>query len=243
MGRIKNSFKTIVWILFSAALITGAVLGGIYIENNTRIQQVEFEGNRYTDAELLQDAIDSPVGLLADSVEYNQLFEDLKTLPYVEDATASMSIRGTLTFRVYEREPLAMLVDGSRRVYFSEGGIKLPVTPEKVDDVPLVYGFSAEPISDTLASDAYKQVEQFLLEAKENKIGWITISEIAWNEREGVVALTYENGVKLLFGRDRFREKLTNWEAFYTDVVSQKGINEFRSIDLRFKDQIVTRHL
>lgn len=243
MAKKKSSkLKNAVWILLSLTLLTGAVMGGLYLENNTRIEVVKFEGNHYTDVESLEEVLESPVGMLADSVAYDSLFMDLQTLPYVEDATVSMGIRGTLTFKVTEREPFAMLVDGNRRVYVAEGGIKLPVIPGKVKDVPLVYGFSAQPLSDTLKSDSYRQVEDFLIAAQKNELGWITISEVSWNESEGVVALTYENGVKLLFGRDQFDVKMKNWEAFYTDVISKKGIGSFTSIDLRFEDQIVTRN-
>ncbi|WP_234571015.1 cell division protein FtsQ/DivIB [Rhodohalobacter sp. 614A] len=237
-GKVRNA----IWIFLSIALLTGAILGGLYIESNTQIEAVKFEGNYYTDVESLENALKSPVGMYADSISFDSLFMDLKTLPYVKDATVSMGIRGTLTFRIYEREPFALLVDGNRRVYLTEGGLKLPIIPEKVKDVPLVYGFSARSLSDTLKSESYRQVEDFMIAAKENELGWITISEVSWNESEGVVALTYENGVKLLFGRNEFPEKIKNWEAFYTDVVSQKGMGAFTSIDLRFKDQIVTRN-
>lgn len=239
----SHKIKNVVWVLLSLALLTVAVLGGLYIEKNTRIDAVKFEGNYYTDTESLENALDSPVGMLADSVAFDSLFMELKTLPYVENVSVSMGIRGTLTFNIYEREPFAMLVDGNKRVYLAEGGIKLPVVPEKVKNVPLVYGFSARDLKDTLKTDEYKQVEEFLIAAKENELVWITISEVSWNDSEGVVALTYENGVKLLFGRNQFEEKMKNWEAFYTDVISKKGMGSFSSIDLRFKDQIVTRNL
>lgn len=242
MAKKSGKVRNVVWIFLSIALLTGAILGGLYIESNTQIEAVKFEGNYYTDIESLENALKSPVGMYADSISFDSLFMDLKTLPYVKDATVSMGIRGTLTFRIYEREPFALLVDGNRRVYLAEGGLKLPIIPEKVKDVPLVYGFSARSLSDTLKSESYRQVEDFMIAAKENELGWITISEVSWNESEGVVALTYENGVKLLFGRNEFPEKIKNWEAFYTDVVSQKGMGAFTSIDLRFKDQIVTRN-
>lgn len=242
MAKKTNKLRNTVWILISIAILTGAVMGGLYLESNTRIEAVNFEGNEFTDTESLQAALESPIGMLADSVAFDSLFMDLKILPYVKDATVSMGIRGTLTFHIYEREPVALLVDGSKRMYVAEGGIKLPIIPEKIEDVPLVYGFSAQPISDTLKSDSYKQVEDFLIAAKSNDLGWITISEVSWNDSEGVVALTYENGVKLLFGRDEFEKKMDNWKAFYTEVIAKKGIDSFSSIDLRFKDQIITRN-
>lgn len=219
------------------------VYAGIYFEKNTTIQEVRFSGNSFTDDSTLTGVIEIPIGMLADSVDYTGLFESIKELPYVKDVSANMNIRGTLTLHVHEREPIAMLVDGNSKNYVGEGGIKLPIIPGQVRNVPLLYGFPANPIADTLNSGPFKQIEQFLTEAKSNEIGWITISEVAWNNREGVVALTYENGVKLIFGENDFSEKIRNWEAFYTNIVTQKGIHSFTSVDLRFRDQVVTKNL
>ncbi len=223
-------------------LVGGAVYAGLYLEKNTTIHEVRFSGNEFTSEHELFDVAEVPAGILADSVALPEIISGLRTLPYVEDVSVNMSLRGVLTFRVQEREPIAMLVDGSDRVYVGKGGIKLPVIPGNVRDVPLLYGFPANPESDTLNSDAFRQVEKFLSEAKSNDIGWITISEVTWNESEGVVALTAENGVKLIFGQDDFDRKVRHWEVFYTEVVTRKGIRSFSTIDLRFRDQVVTRN-
>jgi len=246
LGRTKKHRKKIIssitGIAFALALAGLAVFAGFYMERNTEIQALQFTGQFFTEDDALIEVMDSPIGLPADSVRFDPIFEDLKSLPYVQDVDVTMNFRGTLTFRIAEHEPIAMLVDGSNRSYVAEGGIKLPVYPEKIRNVPLVYGFSAQPVADTLNSNAYQQVEDFLTTARQNDLGWITISEVAWNNREGVVALTHDNGVKLLFGEHDFEQKLKNWQAFYTNVVSQKGIQSFNSVDLRFRDQIVTRN-
>ena len=240
---IKNKgaqLKAISWVAAAFFLVGIAVISGLYFEKNTEIRSVEFEGNHYTSTDDLIKSIELPIGLMADSVNYSVLFNSIKTLPYVKDVSVSMSIRGRLSFSVSEHEPLALLVDGSNRIFVTESGLKLPVVYGRGNDVPLVYGFSAFPISDTLSSNEYKSVEQFLLEAKENRFSWITISEVAWNDREGVVALSHENGVKLIFGHEDFKERLMYWENFYSEVVSKKGIQSFQSVDLRFRNQIVT---
>ncbi len=238
----KKWFSSIAGIAFALTLTGLAVFAGFYMEKNTEIKALQFTGHYFTDEELLVNTIDSPIGMMADSIRFESIFESLQSLPYVKDVNVTMNIRGTLTFGIREHEPIAMLVDGSNRSYVAEGGIKLPVYPEKIRNVPLVYGFAAQPVADTLKSDAYRQVEDFLISARQNNLGWITISEVAWNKHEGVVALTHDNGVKLLFGQDNFDRKLRHWQAFYTDVVSKKGIQSFNIIDLRFRDQIVTRN-
>lgn len=240
--NLSQTVTRYVWVLFVFSLAGIAVYAGIYYEKNTVIEDVQFSGNYFTKSESLLEAIESPVGLYADSVDYARISTNLKKLPYVNNVNVNMTLRGVLHFRVNEYEPIAMLVDGNRRVYVTVGGIKLPIKPGKARDVPIVYGFPATPANDTLQTIAFKHVEDFLRAAKQNDTGWVTISEITWNEHEGVVALTHEYAVKLVFGQDNFHEKLMHWEAFYTEVVMQKGMNRFSSIDLRFRDQIVTKH-
>lgn len=244
-SRKKSGWKKptlLVWFALVLGLAGLAAYAGIYLEKNTTIQEVQFTGNYFTPEEALFESIISPVGLMADSVDYRALFTGIRELPYVDDVTVNMSILGTLTFRINEHEPIAMLVDGARRLYISESGVLLPIETGKIRNVPLLYGFSAANPADTLNSDAFKQVNEFLKAARTNDVGWVTISEIAWNGQEGVVALTHENGVRLVFGKNDFEEKIRNWEAFYAEVISRKGIRSFTSIDLRFKDQIVTKN-
>lgn len=220
-----------------------AVIAGLYLEQNTRIKAVDFSGNHFTEETDLARTIEtiSPVGELADSVDYTTLFETLQPLPYVKEIHVSMNFRGKLTFNIGEYEPIGLIVDGSDRMYVSEDGILLPVVSGKAEDVPLIYGFRTASPGDSLKSSAWKQMETFLKEAKKSAVSWATLSELAWNEDEGVVALSHENGVKLVFGHDEFSERLIHWELFYTDVITHEGIDKFRIIDLRFRNQIVTR--
>lgn len=239
---LRQTTTRMLWALFVFLLAGVAVYAGIHFEKNTMIHDVRFSGNYFTNEQSLLEAIDSPIGLYADSIQYGNLITDLKKLPYVNDVTVNMNIRGVLHFRITEYEPVAMLADGNRQAYVAEGGIKLPIKPGKARDVPILYGFPASPFTDTLNSEAFKQVEKFLTAAIQYDAGWVTISEIAWSESEGVIALTHENGVKLIFGNGDFQEKLLHWEAFYSEVIMKKGIRRFSSIDLRFKDQIVVKH-
>lgn len=226
-------------VLAGAIFLLGlAVLAGLWMEQTTRITGVEFSGYYFTSAEELDNAFESPVGMLADSVDLGSIYSTVTALPYVKDLNISMASRGKLSVKVNEREPIGLLINGSSHALVDRDGVKLPVQLRKDADVPLVYGFSTEQ-SDTLSGKAFEQVRDFLLAAKSKPFSWVTISEVAWNEREGVVALSSENGVRLIFGHEEYDKKLNHWEAFYQQVASRKGIRAYRSLDLRFRNQIV----
>jgi hypothetical protein len=96
-------------------------------------------------------------------------------------------------------------------------------------------------MQDTLRSDDFITVSNFLTTIRNSPVSDATISEIAWTSQDGVVALTNQHGVKLIFGKGNFDNRLRNWEAFYGEVIKKKGIEKMRSVDLRFEGQIVTR--
>lgn len=220
-------------------MLTLAILAGIHFEKNTRISDVEFSGFTFSTEQELENAFESPVGLLADSVDFGSVFSSVRALPYVKDLSVRMTFRGVLTVEVEERNPIGLTISDHGQYLFDSEGIQLPVRPGHRFDVPLVYGMSAPAASDTLSGSEFEEIRNFLVAAKENPFAWASISEVAWNNRDGVIALSSENGVKLLFGKKNFNEKMTHWEAFYNNVVSRKGIESFNSIDLRFSNQIV----
>jgi len=239
-SRLRN-FNALSWISGSVFILGLAVMAGIYWEMNTTVSEVRFTGHYFTDKQDLSATFEAPIGQHPDSVSYVHVIEAVSTLPYVMNAGIHVDARGRMNIRIQERKPLGMLIDGGKRVYVDENGVKLPVILEKSVNVPLIHGFPVDSGAGFMDGKEFEAVRDFLVAAKENEFGWITISEVTYNPGEGVVALSYENGVKLLFGNDGFDEKLRHWEAFYSEIVRKKGIEQFDSVDLRYRNQIVTR--
>jgi len=243
-GEKSNSEKFSIgktgWAAFALLMLGLAVLAGFYFDQNTRISAVEFTGYTFTEETELHQAIESPVGMLADSVDFQSIFKSVQAMPWVRSMSVRMTFRGVLTVEIDEREPIGLLAGSTRKTFFDEDGVLLDARLGTYADVPIVYGFNASAPGDTLKGDDFEQVRKFLSAAKKDPFSWPTISEVAWNSTEGIVALSSENGVKLLFGRDDFNNKINHWKEFNRAVVSHKGINSFRSVDLRFRNQIVT---
>lgn len=218
-----------------------AIVAAIYWNRTVTVDELELEGNYYTESEVIRKTADVPFGIKPDSLDLDILSSRVEQLNYVRSVSPYIEPNGDLTLTIRERQPVALLVNGSDRMYVDAEGVKLNVIPGKQPDVPLLYGFSAVSLRDTLRSEDFNQIRNFLLEARRNAFGWTTISEVVFDPADGVVALSHENGVKLLFGRNEFRTKLENWKAFYTDVIKVKGIGTMQQVDLRFSNQVVTR--
>lgn len=228
------------WIAGAILILGLAVLGGLYWSSTMKVKQVRFEGNHFVSTEDLRK-IEVPTGINPDSINFKTIMQRFDGITYVEKTNISVQPNGDLLISIIERKPIAMLADGEKKIYVDRHGVRLPLKLGKTVDVPILYGFSATPMSDTLQSKEFKITSDFLMTVQQRAVSDATISEVAWTTNEGIVALTNQNGVKLVFGKGDFDNRLRNWEAFYGEVIKQKGIEAMRSIDLRFKDQIVTR--
>lgn len=224
-------------------MVTGiAVLAAMYWNKNVTVQEVQVNSLYFTDYEAVKQAAAVPLGVKPDSLDLDAMIQRVQQLDYVRSVTPYIEPSGDLRLNVSEREPIALLLSGSDRKYVDAEGVRLPIPDGKTRNVPLLYGFSANS-TDTIKTEPFAQVRDFLMQAKMDDFGWTTISEVAFDETDGVVALSHENGVKLIFGRNDFGTKLENWKAFYAQVIKTKGIDSMQQVDLRFTNQVVTREI
>lgn len=229
-------------LLTAVLLLVGlGVVAGFYWQQLLRVDTLRVSGIWFHQEADILEAAQVPMGIAPDSLNLEELKNRVTRLAYVKSVHPYIEPGGTLHLSIKERIPIALLVGGDVERYTDAEGVQLPVLTGKTVDVPFVYGFSSNSQTDTLKTTDFIQLTRFLEEAKENKFAWATLSEVAFDPEEGVVALSHENGVKLLFGTDSFTNKLANWELFYTQVIREIGIARIAQIDLRFNDQIITR--
>ena len=229
-------------LLTAVLLLVGlGVVAGFYWQQSLRVDTLRISGIWFNQEADILEAAQVPMGIAPDSLNLEELKNRVMRLAYVKSVHPYIEPGGTLHLSIEERIPIALLVGGDVERYTDAEGVQLPVLTGKTVDVPLVYGFSSNRQTDTLKTTDFIQLARFLEEAKEHKFAWATLSEVAFDPKEGVVALSHENGVKLLFGTDSFTNKLANWELFYTQVIRETGIARIAQIDLRFNDQIITR--
>jgi cell division septal protein FtsQ len=224
-----------------ALLLSGAALAGLYLQSETLIQSVNVSGNYFTETTDIVTASAIPLQISPDSISFLAALQRIETLPYVKEAGMRMGSRGAVQINVIERRPIGLFIQGTRRVFVDQDGVLLPIRAGKSVDVPLVYGIRIGARQDTLRSAAFQQVRDFLVEAQRLPLASATLSEIAWTNDEGIVALSHENGIRLVFGRDRHFEALKNWDLFYRQVIAVRGPQQFTFVDLRYNGQIITR--
>lgn len=238
-SRLAGGIRSLAWIAAVTLILGAAAAAGFYWERTVTVREVTFHGNEFTSDSLLSAAVEIPLGVSPDSLDYPRIRRGAERLPWVRRAGVEVEPGGTLRIRITERRPIALLAGSG--MYVDGEGVLLPVRPEEAADLPLLYGFAPGAPGDTLGSEAFRSAAAFLELLRERPVSDATVSEVAWSNQEGVVALTHENGVKLLFGRENFKRKLQNWETFYAEIIRREGMQNMRELDLRFSGQIVSR--
>lgn len=228
------------YTLIALLLIILTIYIGISWSSKVTISKVNIFGNFYTSNDEILQTIHLSDTIWLDSLDIPDLIKTIEQMPYIKKAAVEPNPPHSINIIIRERQPLALLLNGDSQAYVDKEGIKLPVIPGLTPRVPILYGFSSN-IGDTLKPDIFNVTSRFLSNLSTMEIAHATLSEIAFTPTDGIVAMSRENGVKIIFGRENPESRLLNWQAFYQQIIPKKGITTFNEIDLRYRGQIITK--
>lgn len=172
----------------------------------------------------------------------------LKQTYNIKIAQAYTNIKGELHIAVQQRRPLLRLQIAEGGFYLDDESYIFPLDTIYTADVPVVTGN----IPLTLFP-GYKGA------VKENKewadamleLGEFIASEPLWNSLIEQIDIDDKSELHITprvgnhdinFGRaNEIKEKFTKLEAFYKDILPNKGWERYKEVDLRFENQVVCK--
>jgi hypothetical protein len=147
--------------------------------------------------------------------------------------------------RVDERVPVAAIIAGKTLFVDAEGMILNGIRSDFAFDLPVITG--AQTVQECkpgrkIVHPALREALQVVLASQRlsNSVSR-RISEIHLQPNGDLLLYTAEYGVPVNFGRGNIVDKLALLEGFWTGVVSSRGGQSLRSVDVRFTDQVVAR--
>ncbi len=227
-------------LVIGVGVLVLALAAGIWAVSGGSVRSISVKGATFTSTDRILAAAAVDVGTVHDDIPFVEAIARVERLPHVKQAFLALSPTGTLTIRVEERRPLARVVSETGQAWVDADGLLMPVVRDAGIAVPTLRGFRTS-LGDTLKSDAFQRTRAFLLAFHSREIAPLTLAELAWVPGTGITARTTDGQARLVFGTDAFPERLDAWEAFYAQIVPYKGIDRFRTVDLRYRDQIVTQ--
>jgi len=257
---MKKMNRALRWLGYSIALCGTVVLLG-FIESSKSgavCEGIEVEFVRNADEPLVTEDFvrqtilevsDQIVGQNLRQVNFDRLEEALNEIPYLNHVVVYTTIDNQLMVSVTERKPIVRLIDGNgRSALIDSEGYLMPLSSVSALRLPVITGeFNLEKSAverNLHASDSLVAPEV----SKSFDMGKLIFADSLWMaqfqhlsfESTGdLVAFPQVGNHTIIFGSDRFAEKLEMLQIFYREGMSQEAWNKYKSINLKYKDQIV----
>lgn len=179
-------------------------------------------------------------------VKIAEIESSLDKNPYVKIAEAYTDIGGNVVVQLELRKPLARVVyeDGTG-FYLDKDFNKVDLSPTFSANTMLLRGIEKETLipRDTVKSQQLNDLHKFLDYVDRRDYLRSQISEIVVKPNGELLILPEVGDVSIEFGLpDLLEEKFRNMELFYKKVLNHVGWRKYKSISLKYKNQVVARH-
>ncbi len=167
-----------------------------------------------------------------DKLDLNKLENVLNAHKMIEKSDVFISIDGVLKAVVKQRTPVARIFDGVNSYYIDYNGIKMPLSENYTARFPLVAGKIYNKNSKKLA-ELFRIIydDEFL---KKNIIG----VQIMPNGSLKMLNRNYNYQIDF-GGTLRMNAKFNNYKVFFQKAVLDSSLHKYKTIDLRFAQQVV----
>jgi len=181
---------------------------------------------------LLIQNFDAATGIQKVKLDLNKVEKSIGKNPMVERAEVYATIDGKLKAVVVQRKPIARIFEGSQSYYLDQRGGKMPLSDHETARVPIVTGDIAKVDPKKLQQLlGYIYDDAFL---RKNIIGLSVTSY-------GAIAMQSRGyDYEIMFGGPiNIDRKFKNYKAFLQDAIRDTLITNYKTINLKFTQQVV----
>ena len=256
-------WKHIANITFGALLV--CVLTGAYFLGASKRKPIKCKGvsitvtdsamNRFISPKEIKKYLDEEleggyIGVQIDSISLTRIEEILDSKSAICKSQAYTTKDSILNVTVTQKQPLVRFQKGTKGFYAIEDCTLFPLQSTYTSHVMVVDGYVPLKIEhghlgkpDTEAGCKWLQDIVSLVKHIEGSKTWKSkIVQITVLEDSDLVLIPRVGQERFLFGQPcEFEEKFEKMGLYYKSIRHKKGESAYKTVDLRFKDQIVCR--
>ena len=185
---------------------------------------------RETVNKLLIQSKDSATGAVKENLALNYMEASVKAHPIIKNADVYVSVSGQLGVTVRQRKPIARL-NGATSFYLDESGEEMPLSENFAAHVPLVSGVVKKQMPEVFSLASFLKKDSFL---KEHIVG------VTYLKSGDYILTARMLDFKIVLGKiNRLEAKFNNYKAFYQKASKDKTLDNYKTINLKFKNQVV----
>lgn len=250
--KFKHIIVALTWVVVFISFLF--LLGmATKVQDNVVCKAMEIvidyeKGNFFVNKEELQTLIVSQMKgntfhLPTREINLRQLENFLENNPYIKNAEVYLDIKGKMWVEVEQHEPLVRIVSESNASYYlSRSGIKMPTSSDFSARVPIASGHIADNGKDLgkIESDIVENIYELMEYIKDDQLLQSLFEQI-YIEENGDFILTPKIGNhEIILGSvENKQQKFAKLLVFYKEGLANVGWDKYRTINLKYKNQIV----
>ena len=165
--------------------------------------------------------------------------------PFVENAEVFIDASSNLNIKITQREPILRVIDNNGlNYYLDKNGFRTPLSKYFSARVPIVTGAVAPYVSDFLERKKYGLKDVFLLVQRLNADAFFApmVQQIIVDASGEFTLVPILGDQTIRIGTiDDLDEKLERLKTFYKQAMPYEGWKTYRSISVKYKNQIVCK--
>ena len=209
------------------------------IQKCSKVQiQVDTEGDLFfINSEMVEEMIfskvDSLVGKSYEDINIYLLEEFVNQHRNIKKAELYLSLDGTLSISVKQREPMVRVFEGDESYYLDDEMNHFPLSDQYSARVLQVYW-------DEITESRIAILESLIDLIDSDNFLKAQITAIAFDENNEIVLYPRVGDHKIIMGKaEDFRNKFEKLKVFYRKGLEKMGWDRYCMINLNYKDQVV----
>ncbi|MBT2562848.1 cell division protein FtsQ [Pedobacter sp. ISL-68] len=184
------------------------------------------------------------LGRNLENINIHKIEKKLQSNPYIGFAKVYVDMDGVLHIEVKQRQPiLRILNENGQDFYIDNDGLKMPISSNFTANVLVatghiteVFGSRVDTLHTQLARDLYKTAQYI----KQDTLWDAQIEQIVVDQKNDIELIPRVGNQRIVLGNaDSLEKKMKNLLLFYKKAMPQVGWDTYKTINIKYTNQIV----
>lgn len=184
---------------------------------------------------------DVVIGKKHKDLDFQELENRVKASPYISNCQISRDLSGDLYVNVIQKKPIArFMLTGKKDFYLDSLGAKMPITQRFTARVPIVTADTTMRKFNFKKNKLDKKFLKLLQYIDNDKFFKAQIAHLNLDKKKNIKMYLQIGNQVVDFGKSmNFEDKLKRLLIFYRKIIPIKGWKAYKTISLKFNNQIV----
>ena len=236
---MKKAFEILKWLMLVVVIV---LLMAFSFKQQEKVKCQHFDvllaasEDHFVNNEMIHELLKNknlhPLERTSAEIAIKEIEQSISNHAAVKNANVYSDILGKISVDITQRKPIARVVEENDSYYIDEDGQWMPLSNHYTARTLVISGNVA-----AVNSEALFQIAQYIYK---DPFWNAQIMQVHIEDNEDLTLIPRVGYHQIVFGEaENFEEKFSNLKLFYEKGISYKGWNNYSSINLKFKNQIV----